>query len=395
MAAVQPSPWQNWSGSQQHRARLLLPASVDELAATVRAVAAGPEPRLRCVGSGHSFVPFWHDGALLSLDRLSGVLSADVTDRTATVAAGTKLHDLGPMLWAHGLSLPQQGDIDRQSIAGALGTGTHGTGRRLGNLSSYLREVTLITAGGESLTLSPESSPEAFSAAQVSLGTLGVVVSVKLALLPAFNLHERTWDSSIAACEADLAALVESNRHFEFFWTPRTDRCEMKTLNPTSAAPVDLADGEYVAPAYRAFPSEREVRFNEMEYSVPFAEGWECFMELRAMMLEKFSKLPWPVEFRTLAADDAMLSTAHHRETVTLSVHQGAERDFRPLFDAAEAIFRNHRGRPHWGKLHGLSAAELASLYPMLGRFRAVRQELDPQGLFLNDYLRQLLDPPP
>lgn len=389
------APWQNWSGSQQHRARLLLPADVDEVVATVRAAAAvgGGARALRCVGSGHSFVPFWHDGTLLSLDRLSGVLAVDVDRLQATVAAGTKLHDLGPALWAHGLSLPQQGDIDRQSIAGALGTGTHGTGRRLGNLPSYLREVTLITAAGERLTLTPESDPEAFSAAQVSLGTLGVMVSVTLSLLPAFNLHERTWDSSVEACDADLAALIDGNRHFEFFWTPRTDRCEMKTLNPTAAPPAVLAEGEYVAAAYQAFPSDREVRFNEMEYSVPFAAGWECFMELRAMMLEKFPKLPWPVEFRTLAADDAMLSTAHQRDAVTLSVHQGAERDFRPLFDAAEAIFRNHRGRPHWGKLHSLTGAELASLYPMLERFRAVRRRLDPHGVFLNDYLRRLLEP--
>lgn len=388
------SHWQNWSGSQRQRARLLEPATVDEIITLVRAEAragaTGPTA-LRCVGSAHSFVPFWSDGALVSLDRLCGVMEVDAAARRATVAAGTKLYDLGPALWAHGLSLPQQGDIDRQSLAGALATGTHGTGRHLGNLSSFIRELTLVDAAGEVVTLSPERDAEAFSAAQVSQGMLGVVVSVTLSLLPAFHLCERIWDSSVADCEAQLAGLVRDNRHFEFFWTPRTDRCEMKTLNVVS--PDHDAPGSRSGPAWRVFPSQRDLRFNEMEYSVPYGVGWECFSELRAMMLEKFPSLPWPVEYRTLAADDVLLSTACQRESVTLSVHQGVDRDHRPLFEAAEAIFRNHAGRPHWGKLHSLEAGDLAALYPTFERFRAVRERFDPAGLFLNDYLRRLIGP--
>jgi FAD/FMN-containing dehydrogenase len=389
-----PADWQNWSGSQQQRARLLEPANVEEVVAIVRAEArsaAAGKAALRCVGSGHSFVPFWSDGALLSLDRLAGVLDVDRAAGRATVAAGTKLHDLGPALWEHGLSLPQQGDIDRQSVAGALATGTHGTGRTLGNLSTFLRGITLVDASGEVVTLTPEADPEAFSAAQVSQGTLGVAVSVTLALLPAFHLRERVWNCSVAECEAGLAAVVRDHRHFEFFWTPRTDLCEMKTL--TTIPEVVDEPGVRSGPAYQVFPSQRDVRFNEMEYSVPYAAGWECFTELRSMMLRQFPNLPWPVEYRTLAADDILLSTAHQRESVTLSVHQGAERDYRPLFDAAEAIFRNHRGRPHWGKLHSLEAEDLAALYPALDRFRAVRQRFDPDGLFLNDYLGRLFAP--
>jgi FAD/FMN-containing dehydrogenase len=394
MRASVPAPWQNWSGSQQQRAHLHEPASLDEVVALVRQEmrrAATGTAALRCVGSGHSFVPFWSDGALVSLNRLSGVLQVDREARSATVAAGTKLHDLGPALWAHGLSLPQQGDIDRQSVAGALATGTHGTGRQLGSLSTLLRSITLIDASGAPVTLTPEGDAEAFSAAQVSQGMLGVVVSVTLSLLPAFFLRERLWDCSVAECAAHLPALVRDHRHFEFFWTPRTDRCEMKTLSVISEGAEDT--GSRSGPAYQVFPSQRDLRFNEMEYSVPYAAGWECFAELRAMMLEKFSGLPWPVEYRTLAADDILLSTAYQRESVTLSVHQSAARDYRPLFDAAEAIFRNHRGRPHWGKLHSLDAGDLADLYPALERFRAIRHRFDPNGLFLNDYLRRLFAP--
>ncbi len=377
--------WENWSGSQRHRARLVTPRSVDEVVTTLReAAAAGLE--LRCVGSGHSFVPFWGDGVILSLDRLEGVLSVDAPACRATIGAGTKLHALGPELWERGLSLPQQGDIDRQSLAGALATGTHGTGRRLPNLSAYLRAVTLVTAGGDLVVLTPDDG-DRFAAARISLGLLGVVVDVTLELLPAFHLHERMWESPVEECGALLDELVAENRHFEFFWTPRDDRCEMKALNPADAEQA-VAAGEYVAPAYRVFPSERNIRFNEMEYCVPLEAGWDCFAELRELLLARFPRLPWPIEFRTLAADDALMSTTAGRDSVTLSVHQGVERDYRPLFDAAEAVFRNHGGRPHWGKLHSLGAAELGGLYPGHARFCEIRREMDPKGLFLNDWLR-------
>ncbi|MFW6092834.1 MAG: D-arabinono-1,4-lactone oxidase [Pseudomonadota bacterium] len=367
---------------------MVTPQGVDEVVRTVRAAAASGTT-LRCVGSGHSFVPFWADAMVVSLDALRGVIDVDPERYRATVAAGTRLHELGPALWAWGLSLPQQGDIDRQALAGAVATGTHGTGRRLPSLSAYVRGMTLVTAAGERLRLSAEDDPERLDAARLALGTLGVVVDVELDLAPAFHLHERVWESSVADCESELAQLIAGNRHFEFFWTPRTDRCDMKALNPVPAdAPAGY--GERVAPAYRVFPSERDIRFNEMEYAVPAASGWACFSELREMMLARFPKLPWPVEYRTLAADDALLAPAHGRDSVALSVHQGAERDYRPLFEAAEAVLRNHGGRPHWGKLHTLDAAGLAGLYPAFDRFRAIRAELDPRGVFLNGYLRNL-----
>jgi FAD/FMN-containing dehydrogenase len=388
------SNWSNWSGSQRHSARMVRPDSVSALQALVRDAGRRGQ-QLRAVGTGHSFVPFWTDDVIVSLDALSGVIEVDQALGLATVAAGTKLHDLGPLLWAQGLSLPQQGDIDRQSLAGAISTGTHGTGPALPSLSNYVRALRLVTADGAVRRLTPDADGALFDAACVAQGTFGLLVDITLALDPAFNLHERTWSCPFADCAATWADEVAGNRHFEFFWTPATDSCEMKTLNKTDAAPATLGDREYIAPAWQAFPSDRDIRFNEMEYSVPAATGWECLQELRAMMLRDFPRLPWPIEFRTLAADALPLSTASGRETVTLSVHQGAERDWRPLFDAAEAIFRNHRGRPHWGKLHGLTAADLRDLYPDFERFRRARAEMDPLGRFLNPYLRALLDAPP
>jgi FAD/FMN-containing dehydrogenase len=389
LTAAEPVDWQNWSGSQRHRARLVAPEDVAGVAAAVREAAAAGMT-VRSVGSAHSFVPFWTDGVILSLDRISGLLSVDVERRQATIATGTKLHQLGPLLWQYGLSLPQQGDIDRQSLAGALSTGTHGTGRGLPSLPNFVKAMTLVTAKGEVRTLTPAADGELFAAAQVSQGALGVMVSATLQLDAAFNLHERTWNCAFEECADQCAVLIDANRHFEFFWAPNTDACEMKVLNKTDAAAATLGDREYIAPAYEAFPSDREVRFNEMEYSVPFAAGWDCFLELREMMLGDFPRLPWPIEFRTLAADDILLSTAQGRETVTLSVHQGADRDYRPLFDAAEAVFRNHAGRPHWGKVHGLGAQALVRLYPGFETFQHQRRALDPNGVFLNDYLRRL-----
>lgn len=385
--------WSNWSGSQQHTAPLMRPDSVAGVQALVRA-ATGRGQRVRAVGTGHSFVPFWTDDLIVSLDALSGLIEVERSLGQATIAAGTKLHDLGPLLWAEGLSLPQQGDIDRQSLAGAISTGTHGTGPTLPSLSNYVRALRLVTADGEVRRLTAAADGAQFAAACVAQGTFGILVDITLALDTAFNLHERTWSCSFDACTATWADEVARNRHFEFFWTPASDSCEMKTLNKTDAPTAKLGEREYIAPAWQAFPSDRDIRFNEMEYSVPASSGWECLLELRAMMLRDFPRLPWPIEFRTLAADALPLSPASGRDTVTLSVHQGAERDWRPLFDSAEAIFRNHRGRPHWGKLHSLSASDLRALYPEFESFRAARATFDPEGRFLNRYLADLLDAP-
>ena len=296
------------------------------------------------------------------------------------------------LLWAEGLSLPQQGDIDRQSIAGALSTGTHGTGRNLPNLSRSLKAARLMTAAGELVQIDGDTATDQIRALRVSLGLLGVLTEVTLEVEPAFCLHERIWKADLTECASQIDELIDRNRHFEFFWTPRSDSFEMKTLNRTVDTPRRISASEYIAPAWEAFPSDRNQRFNEMEYSVPYAEGWSCFSELREMCLARFPKLPWPIEYRTLAADDAWLSTAGGRDSVTLSVHQGAERDHRPLFDAAEAIFRNHAGRPHWGKLHSLHAADLERLYPDYAAFCRLRETMDPDARFCNAYLARLFN---
>ena len=350
---------------------------------------------MRVAGTGHSFVPLCaSDGLLLSLDGLQGVVTADRAAGLATVWAGSKIWQLGPLLRAQGLAMANMGDIDRQAIAGAVSTGTHGTGRALGSISTQVAGLRLVTGQGELLDLAATREPELLDCARVALGAFGVLTQVTLRVLPAYRLHERKWEEPFDDCMALIDAHVAATRHFEFFWRPRTDRCEMKALHPTEAAPesVEGREGERIGWSDEIFPSERNVKFNETEFALPAAAGPACIREIRALMQARHGDVQWPLEYRTLAADEIPLSPAQGRATVTISVHEAAERPYQPFFADVEAVFRNHRGRPHWGKHHTHHAPELRALYPQWERFGKARRAVDPGGRFLNDYLRGVLE---
>ncbi len=388
--------WANWAGNvESEPRRIVRPRDEDALVEAVRSAAQAGE-NLRVVGTGHSFVPIVAtDGCLVTLDEDIGFESFDAGALTATVRAGTKLTDVGAPLLEHGMALRNMGDIDVQSVAGALSTGTHGTGRTLRNLSSAITALRLIDATGERIECSAESEPEIFEFARVSLGALGVLSAVRMQLDPAYRLHERVWQED---CEPVLDALserIEKNRHYEFFWFPGPDRCEQKAINPTERDADPLADveGERIDWSYRILPSVRELKFFEMEYSVPAESGPECFREIRTMLREKHPEVVWPVEYRTLAADDIPLSTAYQRETVTISIHRDGRKDYAAVMDDSEAVFRNFAGRPHWGKLHRRTHSELLELYPRFDEFCELRRRLDPDGVFLNPFLRELFEP--
>jgi FAD/FMN-containing dehydrogenase len=386
--------WQNWSGSVACRAAFFAaPTSEAHVADVVRAAARAEQP-VRVAATGHSFVPLCAtEGALLTLTGLVGVISADPAAGLATVWAGSTIQQLGPRLRAQGLAMANMGDIDRQGIAGAVSTGTHGTGRGLGSISTQVDGLRLIGAEGHIVECDAARDPELFHCARVALGTLGVLTQVRLHVLPAYRLHERKWEEPFDACMEGLHGHIAATRHFEFFWRPRTDRCEMKALHPTEASPASVAGrgGERIGWSDEVLPTERTVKFNEMEFAVPEGAGPDCIREIRALMRARHPDVAWPLEYRTLAADEIPLSPAHRRATVTISVHQGAELPYARFFADVEAVFRNHRGRPHWGKHHTHTAAELAALYPEWERFQAVRRRVDPRGRFLSDYLRRLL----
>ncbi len=408
-APAKPPEWSNWSGSVRFTpAEKTAPATLAEVRAAVkRAAAAGRS--VRAIGSGHSFVPLCETSGLqLVTSRLRGVESVDLKKREAWILGGSKLYQVGEPLRKAGLALSTMPDIDRQTLAGSIATGTHGTGREIGSLSSYVTGLRLVLASGDVLACSPTEAPEIFRAAQVSLGALGVITHVRLGLEPAFRLRERNWTTSFEACMEQLESHIASNRHFEFFWFPdpnvfvrgklEKDLCGMKTLNPTTD-PRDFerwddpgqTRGERVGWSDQIYASPRDVAFNEIEFALPAERGSDCVRELRQLMLTKHPDALWPLEYRTVKPDDALLSPDHGRATVTISAHQPAERPFRPYFDAVEAIFRNHQGRPHWGKLHQMNAQQLAPLYPKWDAFLKVRAQLDPKGVFLNPFLRRVL----
>ncbi len=390
-AGVQLVSWQNWSGSVRcPDARIERPA---DQAALADIVAGHPGPgALRAYGSGHSFVPFWAaDDTLIDLGNLTGLES--VSGKVARIAAGTPLHAIGPLLAAEGLALANMGDIDRQTLAGAVATGTHGTGRRLGSLSAQVVAVELVDGRG---TLRRLDQADDVAAARVALGLLGVMTAIELAVVPSYGLHEHNHLEGVEACLEQLELRLGRHRHHEFWWVPRVDRCIAKTLDaidvPAQPRLEEVPfgeEGERFGASWQIFPSTRDLKFNEMEYAVPVATAPECFRAVRNRMLRDFPKLMWPVEYRVLAGDDGWLSPTVGGEVATLSIHQAADVDPRPLFDAIEPILRDHRGRPHWGKQHSLDGAALATLYPKFQDFCRYRRQLDPEGRFLTPYLAE------
>ncbi|MEJ6593428.1 MAG: D-arabinono-1,4-lactone oxidase [SAR86 cluster bacterium] len=381
--------WQNWSGSQKHAAlELAFPESELAVADLIQR-AAGAGRNVRGIGSAHSFVPFWTDDYLVSLDNMAGLISHDAAARQVTVWAGTKLHQLGEPLWNLGLAMENMGDIDRQSVAGAISTGTHGTGATLQNISSQVVGLRLVKANGAIVDIDRSTDADLLRAAQVSMGTLGVITQVTLQAVPAYHLHERNWQASVAECAEAREDLIANNRHWEFFWDPQTDQCAMKTLNATAAHSLDSPlQGQNIGRSYRVIPSSREFKFNEIEFSVPAAAGWECFLALRHLIQTDFDDVRWPLEYRTLKADDIFLSSANDRDSVTISAHQGAKQPYKAFFSAVENLFREYDGRPHWGKIHTQQASQLEVSMPQFNRFREIRQSMDPQGLFLNPFLK-------
>ncbi|WP_413801796.1 D-arabinono-1,4-lactone oxidase [Streptomyces iranensis] len=431
---VRSSVWRNWAGNVMARpARIVAPSSTQELAEVVRrATAEGL--KVKAVGTGHSFTTAAAtDGLLIRPHRMAGVLGLDREAGTVTVAAGTSLRQLNETLSAHGLSLANMGDIMEQTVAGATSTGTHGTGRDSASIAAQIKGLELVTADGSVLRCSAEENPEIFAAARIGLGALGVVSEITFGVEPEFLLSAREEPMPFDRVMADFEELVAENEHFEFYWFPHTGNCNTKRNNRSTgpAAPVGRVSGwvddellsngifqvacsvgravpatipgiakissralsarTYTDIPYKVFTSPRRVRFLEMEYAVPREAAVTVLRELKATVERSGLRVSFPVEVRTAPADDIPLSTASGRETAYIAVHLYRGTPHRAYFTAAEQIMIAHGGRPHWGKLHSRDAAYLAGVYPRFGEFAAVRDRLDPDRLFTNDYLRRVL----
>ncbi len=427
--------WTNWAGTVSTDVTVARPASVAELAAVV-AGATGRGQRVKPIGAGHSFTDIGAtDGVQLRLDRLAGIVSADRATGLVTVLAGTRLHDLNEALWSLGLSLTNLGDIDVQTISGAISTGTHGTGARFGGIATQVRALDLVLADGSVRHCAADNEAELFAAARVGLGALGVIATVTLQCEPAFALAAAEAPATLDAVLDGLDDNVVGNDHFEFYWFPHTRRVLTKRNNrvlpDTPVRPVGrfrhwldddflsntvfdrvnrvttrrpalipranaiasrmLSARDYIDRSHRVFASVRTVRFREMEYAVPRAAVPEVLAGIERWLARSGERIGFPVEVRFAAADDIWLSTATGRDTGYVAVHQYHRREHEPYFRAVETIAREVDGRPHWGKLHYRDAGSLRDTYARLDDFAALRDELDPQRTFDNAYLQRVL----
>jgi L-gulono-1,4-lactone dehydrogenase len=428
--------WRNWAGDQQCvPAATERPASVEELQEVVKN-ASECDLEVRAAASGHSFTDIaCTDGLMVRLDRLNRVLDVDASQRLARVEGGIVIRDLSEALYAAGLGLENLGDIDVQTISGAISTATHGTGQRLGNIASQVEAIELVTADGSLLECSRESDPDLWRAARAGLGSLGVIASVTLRCVPAFTI--RRHDHALPLVEAleRLDELAAENDHFEFYVFPHSDIALCRESSDLDSPPEPRGRvAEYLLEtvvenhvfgllcrigrrfpsaiprinrliprlagssvktdrSYKVFSTRRIVRFTEMEYAIPRAAGPEALGRVLEMIERRGFAVPFPIEFRVVAPDDAYLSTAYGRDTAYIAVHMFQGMRWEPYFRAVEAIMDDYDGRPHWGKRHFQSAATLAPRYPEWDRFQSVRARLDPQGVFQNEYARRVLGP--
>ncbi|MEM7100435.1 MAG: D-arabinono-1,4-lactone oxidase [Pseudomonadota bacterium] len=385
--------WHNWSGKLASKpSKLLFPRSEEDVRAIVHQ-ASRDGAKIRCAGATHSHAPLvQHDDIIMDLRGVAGITQIDHEAQTAWLGAGARLFTLGDELRRHGLALHNQGDIDEQAIAGATATGTHGTGLALKNLSSAVIGMRIVTAGGELLECNAHTNADIWRAARLHLGAYGVVTALQLQLRSAYKLQEQSWTIPLEEALEQSLDRIYQHRHFEFFWYPQGDEANIKVIDETDAPGVyPLAEeGARCAWNYEVLPNYRPHKHTEMEYSVPLDAGPDCLRDIQALLTQKFPEVRWPVEYRTLAADDVWLSSAYERDTITISVHEDVRVDERAYYQGCEEVFRAYDGRPHWGKLHYLNGEDLASIHPRWQEWWQQRDALDPEDIFLNEHLRSL-----
>jgi FAD-linked oxidoreductase len=418
--------WSNWSGSVAAAPRLIArPRNAGELASLI-----GQASKVRVVGAGHSFMPLCETGdLLLNLTDYEGAVTVAPDRKTAWAPAGWSLKRLTAALWDEGLSLINQGDINPQSLAGAISTGTHGTGAELGSLSTQACGFRLMTADGQIVECGPTLNPDLYQAQRLSLGLLGVAVEIRIHVLPAYHLEERVERRPLAEMVERLDELAAATRHMEFFVFPYSDDVIFKTLHPVDAGdpgqlPKEVGEQDEAifklvcdasaalpgltpslqklimklagkpsrraGPAHAIFPSERNIRFEEMEYELPRAAGLPTLRAAIDHIRKRRLPITFPFEFRLAAGDDIWMSPFNAGPGASISFHQYAKMPWRPAFAEMEAVLRDGAGRPHWAKRHTLTPADVHRLYPRAADFLAVRQAWDPAGKFANTHLTEL-----
>jgi L-gulono-1,4-lactone dehydrogenase len=425
--------WRNWAGDQSCRpARIVAPESREELAEVVAAATDAGE-KVSVAGSGHSFTEAaMTDGTMIRIEALRGVIDADRSSGLVEAGAGTVLAELNEELAALGLAMENLGDIDSQTLAGAISTGTHGTGARLRNISAQVEELELVLADGSARRLSAGDG-ELLRAARVGVGALGAISTVTLRCVPAFALERIDSPHPREQVLDSFQERADAHDHFELFTFPYADNALVLERNRTTDPPrprgrlaTHLNDvvlenwalgalaatgrrlprsipslarlagrlasgGRTIDRSDRVFVNERRVRFTEMEYGIPREYGPEAVRRVIEWVRSNRYPVFFPIEMRVAAGDDALLSPSHDRDTAYIAVHQYRGMEWRPYFEAVEEIMNSYEGRPHWGKRHFQTAATLASRYPAWSEFQRARDELDPNRTFTNEYAARVL----
>jgi FAD/FMN-containing dehydrogenase len=389
--------WINWSGSLKFRpGEFLQPRSEDELSDIIRRRYERGK-KIRIAGAGHSSSSLveTHE-TLIQLTHFKGIVNHDKDQGTATLKAGMTIGEVNDELQKRELALFNTGDVDVQMLAGAISTGTHGTGSKLQNLSSMLDSVRLITFDGQVRVISEEDDPEKMKAVRVSLGAMGVFTEMTVKVLPLFRLHRRELCTTIEDCLNHFDQLSQENRNVDFYWYPRSDEAKIRILNfpgeGTRSFPFQYKckeDSEdFIG---KILPKDRELKFDEMEYAIPRKDGISCFREVRKRVIARHRReVAWRVLYRTIASDENYLSPHYRRDSVSISLHHNAGLPFQEYFSDLEPVFNAYNGRPHWGKKHRLGSAQLEALYPEWRTFHRIRRSFDSDDFFVNGYLSEI-----
>ena len=423
----------NWSGLEKwNPSEILLPRSEEAIQQIVK-TELDKKRKIRIIGSGHSFTKLCvTDDILISLDNYQGLVQVDKSSHQATIKGGTKLKKLGELLNAEGLAMENLGDIDAQSIAGTISTGTHGTGANFGTISTQVRAIRLVNGLGEIIVCSIEENVELFKAAQVSLGALGIITQITLQCMPSYKLKMVYEKSSLSEVLKTYQSINQSTRNFELYWMPHTNTVLTKKANITNEEIDKIGIGsffqEYIlenigfkifcefayhfpsknkwisevsaktlstvikrAYSHNIYATVRAVRFNEMEYNIPIEAYEEVMKEIQRSFEKNGFKVHFPIENRFVKGDDIYLSPAFGRDSAYIACHVYSKKKYKDYFQKMEDIFRAYGGRPHWGKLHTQNANELLQLYPKMPDFLKHRVEQDPEQVFISPYLKSLL----
>lgn len=424
--------WKNWSETVFSEPEAIqYPQSIQDIQ-NIMDTCRQFGKKLRVAGAGHSFTPLAATGdILISLDRIYGIESIDEVDNLVTVWAGTSLDSLGKLLHECGYALENLGDINEQSVAGAISTGTHGTGADLGSLSTQVTMLTIVTANGEVMEISSTKNPAYFKAAQISLGMLGIIVKVQFKVVKQHQLMKKSYTLSLNEFWPQIEELRANNRHFEFYWFPYTKTIQVKTMNRienkdmkskkgsalsnivvengalwllselsriqpklsntvSKTCAMGVPTGTSTGYSHNIFVTPRLIKFREMEYCVPQEEMAAVLNDIRYVIEKKKIRVHFPIECRYVKADDIWISPSYQRDSAYIAVHMYKGMPFQEYFDAIEEVFTYYQGRPHWGKMHNLQKDRLSDLYPKWEDFLRVRSELDPDDILLNPYLREL-----